>query len=126
MPQNDLRRRPPRQHMNHLIAPHPIIMIPSQPALRMRILIILPHVILIRHEDPRPAIRHDLQEAKPQRRAQRKPQDHPWVISRYHSGYYDVSEAGNKKSRGLVVSKTWAVSLVYRFSSMVSLAELIQ
>ena len=41
-----------RQHMNHLIAPNPIIMNPRQPALRMTVLVGFADVLLVCCEDP--------------------------------------------------------------------------
>ena len=77
MPHNHLSLRPPRQHMNHLIAPHPIVMIPRQPALRMAGLVVLPYVILIAREDPGPGLEQvHLQDAEaggvPRRMANRE------------------------------------------------------
>lgn len=65
MSQNNLRICPLGKHMNHLIGPDPIIVISRQPALRVRVLVILSYVVLIGGEDPRPAFEHvDLQDAE--------------------------------------------------------------
>ena len=76
MSQNHLCLRAPGQHVDHLVAPHPIIMIARQPALRMALLVILPDVILVRRKDPRARLRHvDLQDAEARRVARRMVHD---------------------------------------------------
>lgn len=68
MPQNHLGLGPLGQHLDHLVATHPRIMVPRQPPLRDRALPVLAHVVHVRSEDPRPALREvDLQDAQTRR-----------------------------------------------------------
>ena len=78
MTQHDLRRCSPSQRFNHLMAPHPLIMISRQPSLRLIILIIFPNMIHIRSENPRATLKlinlHDTQSRRMSRgMSQRNP-----------------------------------------------------
>jgi hypothetical protein len=54
MPEHQLRSRLFCHAANHLVRPHPIVVIPRQPALRHRVPEVLLNVVLIACEDPRP------------------------------------------------------------------------
>ena len=70
MSKDDLRIRPFRKHMDHLVAALPIIMVACQPSLNGVVVVVVGHMVHIRGEDPRATVRHiDLHDAQSWRMA---------------------------------------------------------
>lgn len=68
MPKNQPRPKHPHQHLHHLMTMQPRALVPHQPALRRRILVVLADVVLVRREHEGPVARQvDLHEAEARR-----------------------------------------------------------
>lgn len=66
MAKQNLRPRPLMQQFYHLVTPDPIVVVPSQPTLRMTVLVVLADVVHVRGEDPGAAVvQVDDQDAQP-------------------------------------------------------------
>ena len=67
---DDLRIRPFRKHVDHLVAAMPIIMVSRQPSLNGIVVVVVGHMVHVRGEDPRATLRHiDLHDAQSWRMA---------------------------------------------------------
>jgi len=68
MPKNQPRPKHPHQRLHHFMTMQPRALIPHQPPLRRRILVVLANVVLVRREHERPVARQvDLHEAEARR-----------------------------------------------------------
>lgn len=68
MPKHQPRPKQLHKVPHHLMTAHPRIVIPRQPALRLRVLVVLAHVVLVRREEEGPvASEVDLQQAQARR-----------------------------------------------------------
>ena len=75
MPKNQPRPKQPDQHLHHLMTMQPRTLIPHQPALRCRVLVVLANVVLIRREhECTVAWQADLHEAETWRVARAVPE----------------------------------------------------
>ena len=92
MPKHQPRPKNPHKRLHHLMTMQPRALIPHQPPLRRRILVVLANVVLVRREHERPVARQvDLHEAEARRVA--------WAVAES----YSLAELEGRGGEGLPV-----------------------